>query len=69
MMRQMAQQLRLLIEQRLAPITPRLCELVNQLEQEADIETAIAAANCDRVPAMRRGARTIVVFRENTVSR
>ena len=69
MMRQMAQQLRLLIEQRLAPITPRLCELVNQLEQEADIETVVAAANCDRVPAMRRRAQTTVVFKENTASR
>jgi hypothetical protein len=45
MMRQMAQQLRSLIDQRLTPITPRLLELVNQLEQEADVETVIAAAS------------------------
>ena len=43
MMRQLAQQLRSLIEQELTPITPRLPQLVNQLEQEADIEAAIVA--------------------------
>jgi len=42
MMRQMARQIRILIEQQLTPITPRLYQLANQLEQEADIETAIA---------------------------
>ena len=53
-MRQMAQQLRLLIEQGVGPITPRLHQLVNQLEQEADIETVIAAANSDQVLAIRQ---------------
>jgi len=49
MMRQLAQQIRVLVEQRRAPITPRLRQLVNQLEQEADIETAIAATSSGRV--------------------
>lgn len=42
MMREMAQQIRELIKEGLRPIAPRMRDLVNQLEQAADIEAAIA---------------------------
>jgi len=36
MMREMAQQIRQIVEERLTPITPRMRHLANQLEQYAD---------------------------------
>ena len=42
MMREMAQQIRELVKEGFRPIAPRMRDLVNQLEQAADIEAAIA---------------------------
>jgi hypothetical protein len=42
MMRELAQQIRELIKEGLRPINQRVHQLANQLEQQADIEAAIA---------------------------
>ena len=51
MMREMAQQIRELVKEGRRPIAPRMRDLVNQLEQAADIEAAIARSGAVRAVA------------------